>query len=352
MANFTPIVVSKPKRNWRKFIIIFVVAAGVVIGGYYLYQYYLKRQAELMHKAQSIGLIAANNSAFLTLSSDSKNLYFLDEFDNTLWKQSLVQMDQEPEEIAKLDFIAEGEEIIDLRWSSDKTKVYITTLSIGTKTYYFDIASKKENLLDDRILDIDFLGDGAIYIFNDDNEKTIAKSNYDGSGWENLKNIGEQYYMLVVSPDSKKVALWGLGEIGQKRLAIYNLETEQLAETEEGIVNFVKFSPDSTKVLYIISDTGRLYISDLAGQKTDLNVTAYLDQFAWADNANIVYVSYAKEKAGNAYNFYKKNIADGKPTKINREGEAELDDPDNMIVIDSGKALFYTTKGEILTLSL
>lgn len=354
IANFRPVVVSnKPKRPyWIKPVLVFIITAVLTVGGYFGYQYYQKVAEKKLNKSTSVGVLNEEMAKFISLSSDNKTLFYLDPADSSLQKLNVDNFSAPAEEIAKIDFLPTSEEMVNVKWSSDQTKVYIGTLSGSLKYYYYDLVRKEHKVFDAKVIDIDFLGDKAVYIFDNGADKSINVSDDNGSNWRNVKTIGSQYYQIFTSSDGKKAAVWGLGEIGQKNLGIYNFETDKLVEAEEGIVNFVKFSPDSSKLLYSISDTSKLFTLDLSGQIKDLKAKAYLDQFVWVDNANIAYAVYAKEQMGNAYNFYRMNITDGKSTKINREGDAESDDLDNLTVANDGKTLFYTTKGELLRLSL
>ena len=359
IAEFKPVVVSnRPKRPyWIKPVLVFFVTAILAVGGYFGYQYYLKNAAKKMFKAESVGIINDQNIAFATISKDQKSLLFLDQIDNTLRELKIDFPDKPSEKIATLDFTPNLTEITNVKWAADNWQKFYIFVNIpgSSQIYYWDMTSVDAGdyrAVDKKIVDIDFGGERAFYIYNSESERSINTGNLDGTSWRNLTTIGTQYYNILSSPDYKRVAVWGMAaEPGQKNIAIFDTPTNEFREIDDGLINFARFSPDSSRLLYskTVDGNSKLFMVESNGGIKDLNSEVYFDLFSWRGNNDIVYVGYnAKVKT---YDFYTMSMADKKKKVINR-AEGELTDPKILIITSDGKNLFYTNNSELFKLAL
>lgn len=345
-------MVAKRSNPWMKRIIFTVLILVVIFGTYFLIS---KFWGKNLYKAQTITAFDENNSSFLSLSADDKFIFYLDNFDQSLNKISLISQDSQPEKLGDLSFIPKDREITNLRWSPDQSKIYVFTFLEGTpQIYFYDLVNKQSKPMDENIIDIDFSGDKAVYIFSAENENYLVTSNYDGSGWKNLKTISQDYYDLKPSSDNQKIAIWGMGIEQGKSLKIFDINSGEINDIDSGVIGGVRFSPDNSKLLYskAENDTIKIFTSDLKGQIENLDTAVYLDQFNWNGNDNIICISYAQIKDGTNFDFYTMQTKDNKKKLFNRIPNDSNNDPSNLTITKDGKTLFFTNNNQLQKVDL
>lgn len=358
MTDFQPIV--KPQEGriitfFRgRFFKVFLILV-ILIGLFFIYQYFSQSFEKKLYKGQTVTDIDENNVSFLSLSSDDKYIFYLDSFDRTLKKIPLASQTSEPEKIGDLNFIPKEREITNLKWSADKSKIYVfTSLGDSSQIYLYDLVNNQNKKMDTNIIDIDFLGDKAVYLYFVDEQNFLTVADYNGANWRNIKTVSRDFYNLKPSDDNSKIVIWGMGVENGKSLKVVDINSGEINDIDSGVIDGVQFSPDNSKLLYSKTEnsTTKIFTSDPTGQIKNLNSNVYLNQFVWKSNGSIIYITYTQVKDGINFEFYTVSTKDAKKQLINRIPKDSANDPNNLAVTKDGKILFFTNNNQLQKVSL
>ena len=347
MAEFQPVVVERKSNPWIKRIIFVVLILAVVFGTYFLISKFSKKK---LYNSQNVAPMSSN-MAFPSISSDEKSISYFDQANRALVAHTIVDNKDSNYPCA---FLPEGGQVTNAKWSSDQKNAYIFwTNEDITKVFFTDIINKKNVELNSGIVDIDFMGDKAVYIFNKDENYSLNTSDLNGKNYQNLSAINSVYMSLQPSVDKSKILLWGMGTDGEKSLAVYNISSKTIKEIDSGLIFFAQFSPDGNKILYskIIDSQSHLYVTDQS-KITDLKAADYPGQLVWAGNDSVIVVTFENAKNGTNFVFYKENVNDLKKKEINRLTIDSENDPYYLAISQNQKTLYFINNGSLQKVSL
>lgn len=263
-------------------------------------------------------------------------------------------------------------EVRRLVWSPNYTgALALIKKSDGDLWYYLDFRNRSQIALKPEMTRLAWntLGDSIFYQFTDpaNGERSLNRSNFDGSNWKKLTDLGTGDYFLTPIPQSSRVSFWNR----PNGLEESRLESVSMGGENRSVIFSGKFggdylwSPDGSLILVGGTATkgARTPVIGLANTDgsnyRDLRIPTLINKMVWSrDNQTIYYAQpgafpentilpndYYEKPIFTQDTFWKVNIKTGKRERlVPLEEMSEPFDATHLFLAPDETSFFFTDR--------